>query len=541
MKSCESSLKQIWETHGLLPDDRRRPAPRMTTRAYSYGAKAPTENAELVRQQLILAHRYANRLVEIERERREASLKADEDEQALEACEAKAAEAIRRARADSGLYWGTYLCVEDAAQRSRRTSREAPRFRRWDGSGLLATQLQGGLAVPDLLAGTDRRAQLVGEGKRRLLRFRVGSTGRDPVWAAFPMVYHRDLPPEATVKWARICCHRLGTHTKWSAQIVLDGLPEVTLPTPTRGTVAIDVGWRRFDEGVRVATWVDDEGETGELLMPHELVERWHKVEDLRSIRDTNFNHARDELREWRSLETLPDSKALPDWLRETTKALHAWRAPARLAALALRWRSQRFEATRPDSSRSRPGGLTIGICSSGKRISERTSCGRGASDTGSSRARWPRTARSSSRSSISGTSPSCLRSPPRKILDCGPLAAGASRRASPSFWPVWRMLRGVLGVNGSRRRQPTRRTRARPAGHSKSSMLRSKSSIAVGSVANAGIRMRTLRGTSCKRRGVARARGAARASNVSRRKGNRRQTHGERRDLQRGGRGARK
>src|SRR3990172_5287182 len=97
MKSCESSLKQIWETHGLLPDDRRRPAPRMTTRAYSYGAKAPTENAELVRQQLILAHRYANRLVEIERERREASLKADEDEQALEACAAKAAEAIRRA------------------------------------------------------------------------------------------------------------------------------------------------------------------------------------------------------------------------------------------------------------------------------------------------------------------------------------------------------------------------------------------------------------------------------------------------------------
>src|SRR3989304_5667793 len=237
----------------------------MTTRAYSYGAKAPTENAELVRQQLILAHRYANRLVEIGRGRgeaglkggedkqgpggrggKEAGLKADEDEQALEACEAKAAEAIRRARADSGLYWGTYLCVEDAAQRSRRTSREAPRFRRWDGSGLLATQLQGGLAVPDLLAGTDRRAQLVGEGKRRLLRLRVGSTGRDPVWAAFPMVYHRDLPPEGTVKWARICCHRLGTHTKWSAQIVLDGLPEVTLPSPTRGTVAIDVGWRRF-------------------------------------------------------------------------------------------------------------------------------------------------------------------------------------------------------------------------------------------------------------------------------------------------------
>src|SRR3989337_2137911 len=100
----------------------------MTTRAYSYGAKAPTENAELVRQQLILAHRYANRLGEIERERREASLKANEDEQALEACEATAAEAIRRARGHPGLCRGTHLCVEDAAQRSRRPRRGAPRF-----------------------------------------------------------------------------------------------------------------------------------------------------------------------------------------------------------------------------------------------------------------------------------------------------------------------------------------------------------------------------------------------------------------------------
>src|SRR3990172_1314979 len=74
----------------------------MTTRAYSYGAKAPTENAELVRQQLILAHRYANRLVEIERERREASLKANEDEQALEASEATAA---RASVACSGSAW----------------------------------------------------------------------------------------------------------------------------------------------------------------------------------------------------------------------------------------------------------------------------------------------------------------------------------------------------------------------------------------------------------------------------------------------------
>lgn len=41
-------------------------------RTYAYGAKGPTENAELVREQLQLAHRYRNKLVEIDRARRAA-------------------------------------------------------------------------------------------------------------------------------------------------------------------------------------------------------------------------------------------------------------------------------------------------------------------------------------------------------------------------------------------------------------------------------------------------------------------------------------
>ena len=314
-------------------------------RTYSYGAKAPRENADLVERQLIAAHRYANRLVEIERERRVAWAAA-EDEPAQKVANDDAAEAIRRARAwCDGLYWGTKQIVEDAAQRSRRSGREAT-FARWDGTGTIAVQIQWqatrhtGLTVDELLAGTDRRARLVGAGRHRLLSLRIGSTGetgRDPLWATFPIVYHRDLPPEARIKWVCVVCRRVGTHFKWSAQFVLDGLPEITLPAPTRGTLAVDVGWRRLDGNSRVAVWVDDAGQKGELYLPADLPTRWAKVEDLRSIRDKNFNGALAALREWRGEATVPD------WFRQATTHLHAWRATARLAALSVRWRTQRF------------------------------------------------------------------------------------------------------------------------------------------------------------------------------------------------------
>jgi hypothetical protein len=87
-----------------------------------------------------------------------------------------------------------------------------------------------------------------------------------------------------------------------------------------------------------VAVWVDDAGETGEIRLPEEMFLRWDKVDDLRSIREQNFNAALAALREWKG-----GAAALPEWFREHTIALHAWRVPARLAALAVRWRDARF------------------------------------------------------------------------------------------------------------------------------------------------------------------------------------------------------
>jgi len=65
---------------------------------------------------------------------------------------------VRSLRAASGLSgsWGSYLLVE-AAVDSAKQHPEEPRFRRWDGTGRVGVQLQGGLSVDDVLAGIDTR------------------------------------------------------------------------------------------------------------------------------------------------------------------------------------------------------------------------------------------------------------------------------------------------------------------------------------------------------------------------------------------------
>jgi len=342
-------------------------------KAYVYGAKAPVENVDVVREQLRLAHQYRNKLVEVGQRyfdareavlqpRREAWAKeterlkaeavargedasrvkapkppplSEEEKAKLAAAKAAWAEETKAARAASGLYWGTYLLAEDAALRAV-DSGQRPRFRRWDGSGTLGVQIQGGLSADELLSGEDTRVRLVGEGKRRRLYLRVGSEGRSPVWAVFPIVWHRELPEGARIKWVRVACRRVATHTKWSATFVVD-TKEAPAQAPRPGAVAVDVGWRMLRNGdMRVAYWVDDAGRAGQLVLPRRLLERDAKVSDLRSIRDKHFNEA------LAALCRVRDAGELPEELRAELQYAHQWRSPARLAAVALRWRDKR-------------------------------------------------------------------------------------------------------------------------------------------------------------------------------------------------------
>jgi hypothetical protein len=232
------------------------------------------------------------------------------------------------------LYCGTYLTVEAALQRARRGA--PPVFRGFRGEGKVSVQLQRGLSVPDLFGCTNNHLRLEAQDANKrhyLLWLRVGSTGRDPVWAKAPVILHRDLPAAARVKWAYLLRRRRGSHFRWEAQLVL-ARDEWETAAAAGGACGVDLGWRLVPAGLRVAYWAGDDGRSGELIIPRDDLGRWSRVESLSSTRDTNFNVIRDALAAWLRATTA----AVPDWLREALAYLPQWRSPARLAALLWRW-----------------------------------------------------------------------------------------------------------------------------------------------------------------------------------------------------------
>lgn len=395
----------------------------LPSRIYSFGGKPPCEGLEKVIEQMLLAHRYKNALIEADRARRkevdealarlspelaeierliapkeaviedarkgirQASararrkvvppdlkkviqqskddlkplyarrkviravlFKSQEWEREEKPIEERAIETRHRLRGASGLYWGTYLHVEQSMAGIR--SGAPPEFCRQDGGGHLAVQIQGGLSAKDLIGGSDRRIRVEPvppeawqPGGRKLRKtkvwFRVDSDESGaPVWAVIPIVLHRPIPEDAQVKWVHLIRWRIATKCEWRVQFILSRERGWAKEDVAReGTVGIDVGWRiRPDGSLRTAFWTGSDGRKGELVLPADWLSEMKKTRDLRSIRDGLLNDILEVV--CPKLKTLP----LPEWLKEASATIAQWRSQARLAALTIQWRDKRFE-----------------------------------------------------------------------------------------------------------------------------------------------------------------------------------------------------
>lgn len=306
---------------------------------------------------------------------------------AIIAANERAAADQRAARAQCGVYWGTYLLVEAAADQARKVSTD-PAFRPWrhaalsmrvapdapdiierreagaiciavrdrGDEGRVSVQLQGGLAIEDLWGTsayvridpvpaaahdpTTRRGD-----RRRLCRttlcLRLGSDGRAPIWGTWPLTLHRPLPPGARIKVATVQRRRRDIRRwVWELQLLLE-MPEGYAPPPSgEGMIALNLGWCQHPSGgIRAGYLVGDDGYEQEIVVPRHVIERVDKAASIEGFRDRDLNAMRPQL-----LEAIGALAAPSNWFRAETAHLPQWRSPERFASFAHAWRARRFE-----------------------------------------------------------------------------------------------------------------------------------------------------------------------------------------------------
>ena len=208
------------------------------------------------------------------------------------------------------------------------------------------------------LGSSGRHARRRAAADARVM-IRVGSNAdQTPVWAEFPMIFHRPLPADGVIKWAWVLRRKVGLHFEYRFQVTLESAEFIPPAQPCgQGTVAIDIGWRNlrtamgeaYNGEVRVAYLVDDQGREEEIRVPSKVLLGLDKVDDLRSIRDKNFNIARAALLTWLG-EVHTETRcvtAVEPWnalaLAVRLRNLVQWRAIAKLAAFVNAWERNRF------------------------------------------------------------------------------------------------------------------------------------------------------------------------------------------------------
>ena len=270
----------------------------------------------------------------------------------------------RREAAASGLYWGTYNAVlqsyDTAHQAAWKTGAEL-RFRRYDGTGRWVVQVQTETGqeptrIADVLSGrcqvlaieapaqeweeiVARNGRTIRRHRMPVVRIRIGSgEHRKPIWLKMPILYHRPIPEDAQIVGAVLTRRRVGT--EWRHDLC------ITVREPNTATIAsalpvtaIDIGWRGMLDGeVRTGYARSDDGWTLEIRLPERVRGAFAKAADIRSLRDHNFNAARDRLADW-----LIEAPHVPSWLRDRTRTLRQWRSAAGLRRLCEDWRDQPF------------------------------------------------------------------------------------------------------------------------------------------------------------------------------------------------------
>lgn len=287
------------------------------TIVFKYGAIHPNLNNE-IRIQMKLARDYYNKLVEAENNRRKIFWGGENppkpphdhtngDSKKCEECKAfwksfreiykqlqpLDLKPLRKIACDNGLYWGSYLIVEEAfsAAWKKTDCFSTVKFRSWKQGGYAGVQIQREKSPETLYKIEKAYDPRVGRraGQRHTIQLRIGTDGREPILSK-PISFEMHRPLQGRPVWAKICMKYRGQREIWTVNITCaDTTPRADLSD--KGFVAIDVGWRKMDdESIRLAYATGSDGEESEFRMPMEWLERSRRADRIRSHRDERLN-----------------------------------------------------------------------------------------------------------------------------------------------------------------------------------------------------------------------------------------------------------
>lgn len=229
--------------------------------------------------------------------------KADE----LRALEASRRDEVKVARQESGLWWGNYNALIRAFERARSAAirgGQTMHRRAGDGDGRITNTIQGGADSEALFDGSLSQimvrpvsgrawsSESRGE-RRRLQRTSLSATvfvrdgeRRTVTW---PMIMHRPIPADCRLKEIIITRRRDGNRWRWAASFMCTREADRAPPVPTGlKRIAIDVGWRRVPDGLRVATLVTAGQPPSYIVLPGTMLESFALIDELQSRLQTS-------------------------------------------------------------------------------------------------------------------------------------------------------------------------------------------------------------------------------------------------------------
>ena len=245
--------------------------------------------------------------------------------------------------------------VIDASIRQAMGGKTDPHHKRWAGDGYCAVQIKAGegtrLFTEGLLACKDTRARLEIHGgkpkkRRATLWLRIGSEGirKTPVWARFPLLYHRDLPSGGELKSVRVQRRRIAPgRWLWEACFQLESMTFVQPDSaaPKSSSCFISTGWwPTAGGGLCVARVYDGHRLVESVDVPASVIHRLGHAATLKSLRDTKMTEVRTKLLAWRK----EFGGELPEAHAEAFTHMHKWKSPGRMFRLARHWAANRID-----------------------------------------------------------------------------------------------------------------------------------------------------------------------------------------------------